>query len=240
MIEKTLFAASPDESRPNLSGVYLEGRTAQKGQKNGRLRMVASDGHRLSFIEREAAGAVSSTWPSAILPRKGLVEARKLLEKGEETTELALHGSTLNITKETTELSMRLVEGEFPDYNQVIPSEKKYIISFSREDLLSALRRLLILTTERSRGVKIQIEKDKMEISVNTPDLGEGVEEIAVDYNGENLIVGFNGRYLVEMLSVLEEEQKISFLLKDESSPCLIQTEKDQDFSYVVMPMRIF
>ena len=240
MIEKTLFAASPDESRPNLSGVYLEGHTAPKGQKNGRLRMVASDGHRLSFIEREAVGAVSSDWPSAILPRKGLVEARKLLEKGEENTDLALHGSTLNVAKESTELSMRLVEGEFPDYNQVIPTEKKHVISFSREDLLSALRRLLILTTERSRGVKIQIEKDKMEISVNTPDLGEGVEEIAVDYTGENLIVGFNGRYLIEMLSVLEEEQKISFLLKDESSPCLIQAEKDQDFSYVVMPMRIF
>ncbi|HET7713556.1 MAG TPA: DNA polymerase III subunit beta, partial [Patescibacteria group bacterium] len=80
MIEKTLFAASPDESRPNLSGVYLEGRTAPKGQKNGRLRMVASDGHRLSFIEREAVGEVPLAWPSAILPRKGLVEARKLLE----------------------------------------------------------------------------------------------------------------------------------------------------------------
>ena len=79
-----------------------------------------------------------------------------------------------------------------------------------------------------------------MEISVNTPDLGEGVEEIAIDYAGENLVVGFNGRYLIEMLSVLEGEQKISFLLKDESSPCLIQAEKDQNFSYVVMPMRIF
>lgn len=240
MIEKTLFAASPDESRPNLSGVYLEGRAAPKGQENGRLRMVASDGHRLSFIEREAVGPVPADWPSAILPRKGLVEARKLLEKGDEKTELVLHGSTLNVAKDSTELSMRLVEGDFPDYNQVIPRSENHVISFSREDLLSALRRLLILTTERSRGVKIQIEKDKMEISVNTPDLGEGVEEIAVDYTGDNLVVGFNGRYLIEMLSVLEQEQKISFLLKDESSPCLIQAEKDAHFSYVVMPMRIF
>lgn len=240
MIEKTLFAASPDESRPNLSGVYLEGRAAPKGQENGLLRMVASDGHRLSFIEREAVGPVPADWPSAILPRKGLVEARKLLEKGDEKTELVLHGSTLNVAKDSTELSMRLVEGDFPDYNQVIPRSENHVISFSREDLLSALRRLLILTTERSRGVKIQIEKDKMEISVNTPDLGEGVEEIAVDYTGDNLVVGFNGRYLIEMLSVLEQEQKISFLLKDESSPCLIQAEKDAHFSYVVMPMRIF
>jgi DNA polymerase-3 subunit beta len=135
---------------------------------------------------------------------------------------------------------MRLVEGEFPDYQQVIPKEKNHAISFSREDLLGALRRLLVLTTERSRGVKLQIEKDKMEVSVNTPDLGEGVEEIAIEHGGDNLIIGFNGRYLTEMLNVLEEEQKMTLFLKDESSPGLIKAEKDEDFSYVVMPMRIF
>ncbi len=239
MIEKTLFAASPDESRPNLSGVYIEPCSAVKGQKTGKLRMVSSDGHRLSLIERETVSP-PSTWPSTILPRKGLVEARKLLEKGEENVEFSIHGATATITKETTELSMRLVEGEFPDYQQVIPKEKNHAISFSREDLLGALRRLLVLTTERSRGVKLQIEKDKMEVSVNTPDLGEGVEEIAIDHGGATLIIGFNGRYLTEMLTVIDEEQKMTLYLKDEASPGLIKTEKDSDFSYVVMPMRIF
>jgi len=240
MIERTLFAASPDESRPNLSGAYLEARPITKGQQNGRIRMVASDGHRLSLIERETAGVTPPAWPHAILPRKGLIETRKLLEKGEGNIDLAIHGSTVNLTKDSTELSMRLVEGEFPDYQQVLPTEKKHTIAFSREDLLSALRRLLVLTTERSRGVKLQVEKEKMEISVNTPDLGEGVEEIAVEHSGENIIVGFNGRYITEMLNVLEEEQKIMLYLKDESSPGLLQTEKDKDFSYVIMPMRIF
>lgn len=239
MIEKTLFAASPDESRPNLSGVYIEPCSVVKGQKTGKLRMVSSDGHRLSLIERETVSP-PSTWPSTILPRKGLVEARKLLEKGEENVEFAIHGATATLTKETTELSMRLVEGEFPDYQQVIPKERNHEISFSREDLLGALRRLLVLTTERSRGVKLQIDKDKMEVSVNTPDLGEGVEEIAIDHGGETLIIGFNGRYLTEMLTVIDEEQKMTLFLKDEASPGLIKTEKDPDFSYVVMPMRIF
>ena len=239
MIEKTLFAASPDESRPNLSGVYIEPCVAGKSQKTGKLRMVSSDGHRLSLIERETASPPSS-WPSTILPRKGLIEARKLLEKGEDNVEFCIQGATATLTREAIELSMRLVEGDFPDYQQVIPKEKNHAISFSREDLLGALRRLLVLTTERSRGVKLQIEKEKMEVSVNTPDLGEGVEEIAIEYGGENLIIGFNGRYLTEMLNVIDEEQKITLYLKDEASPGLIKTEKDEDFSYVVMPMRIF
>ena len=233
MVEKTLFAASPVETRLQLSGVYLE------AQKAGKLRMVASDGHRLSLIERETAIPDPAAWPRAILPRKGLIEARKLLEKSEGDVTLALKGATAILKKDTTELSMRLIEGEFPDYHQVIPTDRKHSISFSREDFLSALRRLLVLTTERSRGVKLQTEKDRMEISVNTPDIGEGVEEIAVNHEGGSITIGFNGRYLTEALAVMEEGQKVILYLKDEVSPGLLQTEEDSDFSYVIMPMRI-
>lgn len=232
MVEKTLFAASPDETRLQLSGVYLE------AQKEGKLRMVASDGHRLSLIERETTISDPSAWPRAILPRKGLIEARKLLEKSEGEVILSLTGATAIVKKESTELSMRLVEGEFPDYKQVIPTDKKHTVTFSREDFLGALRRLLVLTTERSRGIKLQTEKDRMEISVNTPDIGEGVEEIGVSHEGGNITVGFNGRYLSEALTVMEE-QKIILYLKDEASPGLLQAEEDKDFSYVIMPMRI-
>jgi DNA polymerase-3 subunit beta len=233
MVEKTLFAASPDETRLQLSGVYLE------AQKAGKLRMVASDGHRLSLIERETTIPEPTAWPRAILPRKGLIEARKLLEKSEGEVLLSLKGATATLKKDSTELSMRLVEGEFPDYKQIIPTDKKHIITFSREDFLGALRRLLVLTTERSRGIKLQTEKERMEISVNTPDIGEGVEEIAVNHEGESITVGFNGRYLIEALAVMEEGQKVILYLKDEVSPGLLQTEEDSDFSYVIMPMRI-
>jgi DNA polymerase-3 subunit beta len=233
MVEKTLFAASPDESRLQLSGVYVE------VQKTGKLRMVASDGHRLSLIERETTIPDPAAWPSVIFPRKGLVEVRKLVEKSEGDVELSLQGSTAVMKKDSTELSMRLVEGEFPDYHQVIPKERKHTISFSREEFLSALRRLLVLTTERSRGIKLQVGKNSMEISVNTPDVGEGVEEIAVTHEGEGVIIGFNGRYLIEALGVMNEGQKVVLYLKDEVSPGLLQTEEDHDFSYVIMPMRI-
>jgi len=234
MIEKTLFASSPDESRLSLSGVSLE------ALANGKLRLVSSDGHRLSIIEREAGITNADSWPHTILPRKGLIEARKLLEKDEGETDFSLHGSTAVIKKGTTELSMRLIEGDFPDYQQVVPKEKREFVSFSREEFLGAIRRLLVLTTERARGIKLQIEQNKMTVSVNTPDLGEGIEEIEIENQGGNIIIGFNGRYLTEVLNVIDEGVKINLYLKDEVSPGLLQAEEDKDFSYIIMPMRIF
>lgn len=234
MIEKTLFAASPDETRLNLSGVYIEALEA------GKIRMVSSDGHRLALIERQANMYEPSAWPKVILPRKGLLEARKLLERSGGDIEFSLQGTTAGLQQDTTQLSMRLVEGEFPDYQQILPKEHNFIIPFAREDLLSALRRLLILTTERSRGIKLQAEKGKVEISVNTPELGEGVEEVPTEYAGENIEVGFNGRYMLEALAVMGEGQQISLSLRDDVSPGLLRMAEDPDFLYVIMPMRIF
>ena len=233
MIEKTLFATSPDETRLNLSGVYLE------TQKEGKVRMVASDGHRLSLIERDVDTPSLPDWPSVILPKKGLVETRKLLEKSEGTIDVSVNDSVVNLKKETTELFMRLIEGDFPDYQQVVPKEHTHRIEFPRDELLSALRRILILTTERSRGIKLQFEKDKIEVSVNTPDLGEGTEEIAASYAGDGLSIGFNGRYLTEALNVMDEGDSVVLFLKDEMSPGLLQQKESHEFSYVIMPMKI-
>ena len=233
MIEKTLFATSPDETRLNLSGVYLE------TQKEGKVRMVASDGHRLSLIEREVDTSSLPDWPSVILPKKGLVETRKLLEKSEGTIDVSVNDSVVNLKKETTELFMRLIEGDFPDYQQVVPKEHTHQIEFPRDELLSALRRILILTTERSRGIKLQFEKDKIEVSVNTPDVGEGTEEIAASYAGDGLSIGFNGRYLIEALNVMNEGDSVVLFLKDEMSPGLLQQKESHEFSYVIMPMKI-
>src|SRR5262249_31214123 len=168
-----------------------------------------------------------------------MFEPRNPLKKGRGKVMLSLTGETAILKKESTELSMRLVEGEFPDYKQVIPTDRKHTITFSREDCLGALRRLLVLTTERSRGVKLQTEKDRMEISVNTPDIGEGVEEIGVTHEGGNITIGFNCKDFNEALHGLGEGQKDILYLKDEVSPGLLQTEEDRDFSYVIMPMRI-
>ncbi len=233
MIEKTLFATSPDETRLNLSGVYLE------TSAEGKVRMVASDGHRLSLIEKKMDASPLPDWPSVILPKKGLVETRKLLERSEGTIEVSLSDSVMNLKKETTELFMRLIEGDFPDYQQVVPKDHTHCVKFLRDELLFALRRILILTTERSRGVKLQFGKDKIEVSVNTPDVGEGTEEIAASYAGDGLSIGFNGRYLTEALNVIDEGDSVVLLLKDEMSPGLLQTEENSEFLYVIMPMKI-
>jgi len=234
MVEKTLFAISSDETRPGLSGVLLEVRDS------GNLRMVASDGHRLSLIDKLLPNLGPVPWPPAILPRKGLVEARKLLERGDEEVEITVQGALASLKQGSTDLSMRLIEGDFPDYQQVIPAESKHVFSFERDEFLNAIRRLLILTTERSRGVKLQVEKGKMEISVNNPDLGEGVEEVEIDYEGSDIAIGFNGRYLVDMLGVLEEGCRLQMALNDEVSPGVIRIKDNEDYLYVIMPMRIF
>ena len=234
MVEKTLFAISPDETRPSLSGVFLEAQTS------GKLRMVASDGHRLSLIEKSVPNLDPASWPPAILPRKGLVEARKLLERSDEEVEMTVQGVLASLKKGSTELSIRLIEGEFPDYRQVIPNRSKHLLSFERNEFFNAIRRLLILTTERSRGVKLPVEKGKMEISVNNPDLGEGVEEVEITYEGGGLAIGFNGRYLADMLGVLEEGCRLQMALNDEASPGVLRLEGDEDYLYVLMPMRIY
>jgi DNA polymerase-3 subunit beta len=244
MVEKTLFAISSDETRPSLSGVLLEVDNSSDGGP-GKLRMVASDGHRLSLIEKLVPSEGDrpldpNSWPLVILPRKGLVETRKLIERGDGEVEITVQGVIAGLKQGSTELSMRLIEGEFPDYRQVIPTQSKHLLSFQRNDFFNAIRRLLILTTERSRGVKLDVEKGKMELSVNNPDLGEGVEEVETDYTGGELTIGFNGRYLVDMLSVLEEGSRLQMTLNDEVSPGVIRVEGNEDYLYVLMPMRIF
>src|SRR5271155_4051201 len=146
MIDKTLFAVSPDEARYNLSGVYIEAPQA------GVARMVATDGHRLAMADRGVGGF--NMQGGAIIPRKGLAELRKLLEQaGDSEVELSLDGHLAWLKRGLTEVSMRLVEGEFPDYRGVIPGESRYHVSVGRNDLLSAIKRVAIFSNERYHGV---------------------------------------------------------------------------------------
>src|SRR5579875_696232 len=148
MIDRTIFAVSPDEARYNLSGVYIE---AADG--NG-VRMVATDGHRLAMVDRDAAGF--NMQGGAIIPRKGLAELRKLLDQaGEGEVKLSIYGQLAWLKRGASEVSMRLVEGEFPDYRGVIPKESRYQISVGREALLRAIKRAMIFSNERYHGVKL-------------------------------------------------------------------------------------
>jgi len=232
MIDKTLFAVSPDEARYNLSGVYIDSPAA------GMARMVATDGHRLSLIDREVPGF--SMVGGAIIPRKGMAELRKLLDQaGEGEVELTLDGALAWIKRGATEVSMRLVEGEFPDYRGVIPKQSRYQVAVSRDALLSAIKRAAIFSNERYHGVKLGLSSGTLTVSSASPEMGEASETIDVEFGGDEFSIGFNASYVQQVLNVLPEGTDAVLGLSDEVSPGVISTSADGQFTYVVMPMRL-
>jgi DNA polymerase-3 subunit beta len=231
MIDKTLFAVSTDETRFNLSGVYLE-------SSDSGLRMVATDGHRLSVVERTVKDARLAR--GVIMPRKGLVEVRKLLEQADDAElTLVVTDKDVRLQAPQVEFFMRLVEGEFPDYRQVVPSGSKAKVRMNREDVLSALRRIALLASERSHGVKLQLDKGTLEIAASNPEQGEASEDIEVSYAGPPLTIGFNARYLLEVLTVHAAGDVIEMGLTDEVGPGTVVGSQDPSFTYVLMPMRL-
>jgi len=232
MIDKTIFSVSPDEARYNLSGVYLEAHDA------GMARMVATDGHRLSMIDRTVPGFAMEG--GTIIPRKGLTELRKLLDQGGDAeVKLLLDGQLASLKRGPTEVSMRLVEGEFPDYRGVVPKQTKHHIKVGRDALQASIKRAAIFSNERYHGVKLGLSSGSLTVSSTSPEMGEASETIDVDYRGDEFAVGFNASYLLQALAVIPAESEIDLGLSDEASPGLLRTPSDSEFSYVVMPMRL-
>ncbi len=231
MVRKTIFAVSADDTRSNLAGVYIT-----KSKKKNQIRMVATDGHRLAVIDRPITGTLPEN--GAILPRKGLAEIGKML--GEETGKVGItvSGNEAMITVGDSVLSMRLVEGSFPDYQKVIPKETPNRMTVSRDDFLHTLRRVSILSSERARGVRFRLSEGTLELSANNPDMGEAKEELAVDYGGAEMEIGFNAKYLIDVLGVLPEGGNVEIGFGDELSPGVLSGD-DAGYRYVVMPMRI-
>ena len=232
MIERTLFSVSTDETRYSLNGVFVE-----QGQ-GGNVRMVATDGHRLAYEER-AVGTFGLN-KGVILPRKGLAELKKLLESGtDDAVSMGFKENLGLVTKDKIELFMRLIDGDFPDYTKVIPKGNPNIVKLEHDELLQALRRVSILSSERYKGVRMEFSDGKVAISANNPDLGEAVEEIEAEYTGKNLSIGFNARYLIDVLSILGGDGEIDIELKDELSPSVIRKVGVDSYLYVLMPMRL-
>jgi DNA polymerase III subunit beta len=232
MIERTIFSVSTDETRYSLNGVFIE-----EGD-GGKLRMVATDGHRLAFEER-SVGSLGLA-KGVILPRKGLSELKKLLEAGTDgVVSLGFKENMGLVTKEKVELFMRLIDGDFPDYTKVVPKGNPNIAKLEHDELLQALRRVSILSSERYKGIRMEFSDGKVSISANNPDLGEAVEEIEAEYNGKPLSIGFNARYLLDVLGVLTGDGEINIELKDELSPSIIRKSGVESYLYVLMPMRL-
>ncbi len=240
MIEKTVFAASNEESRYHLNGILF---TQQEVEGKELLRMVATDGHRLSLIEQEGQ-TIPGIGKGILIPKRGILEIKKiLLEKEDQLEEIGIcFDQTHAFFKLGTSLMViRLIDGEFPEYEQVIPKDNDKNVIIQKETIYSSLRRVSTMASERAVGVKLSIQKNMMELSSYHQDYGDAKEEIDIQYEGPPLEIGFNARYLMEALQSFDAEE-IRMELKDEGSPGIVRPHIPQILSqqlHIIMPMRI-
>lgn len=233
MIEKTVFAASSEESRFNLNGIYME---KVKKEEKDYFRMVATDGHRLSMFDKEQNSTLGEK--GIIISKRGLTELKKVLGDNEEIEiAISLLDNNCVFKTEKTIVVVRLLEGEYPDYKQVIPSKNDKHIILNRKQFIGALRRAQVIASEKGEGVKFSINGDVMEIRTGGPDVGNVKEEIKIDYNGDSLEVSFNARYLLDVLNIIDTE-KVKMELKEELSSGVIRPFDEKNYIYVIMPMR--
>ena len=240
LIRKTLFAAGDNDARYILNGLLVSLTTTEK--KTTLLRLVGTDGHRLAVAEREV-GTPKAKQPAqdfkAIIPKKGAQEMRRLLEEGGD--EEPLIGFTKNLMifrKSGLLLTSRLMEGNYPNYQQVVPKESGKRIVVNRGLLESALRRVSVLSKDKANAVKVSFAPGGMTLFSSNPDYGEATEELVARYEGEALNTGFNARYLLDALSVMDGES-VSLQMDTALSPCLIQEAESPGFKCVVMPIKI-
>ena len=234
LVESVAQFASLDETRYNLAGVLLE------RSEEGALRMVATDGHRLAMAEEKISGTEELLSSRRILaPKKGIMEVSKLAESGPGSIELFASEKFLFASKGDTEVWVRLLDADFPDYRQVIPKDNLIAAAVDRNAFAEVLRRVSVMSPDKIHSVKLSFSGKQLEISSVSPDYGEAQDLLEVDYDGPTLKIGFNGRYLQEAIGGIQEE-KMVLQMKDEVSQVILQPEKDTSYLAVVMPMRIY
>lgn len=234
MIDRTIFCVSTDDNRHNLSGIYCE------SPKDNVLRMVATDGHRLAMAERTFDGPIPIP-KGVIVPRKGFQELRRVLSdasEGIDEVELGFSASNGLLRAGSVELSTRLVEGQFPDYQQVIPKGASKLAKMRRTSFAEALRRVSLLSQGRAHGVKLSFKTHELTLVAEDPEFGEAQETLEVEYKGEPLSIGFNARYILDALALIHDEG-VLLELSDDLSPGVLKPLEEPGFLSVVMPMRI-
>jgi DNA polymerase-3 subunit beta len=232
MMKKTSFAISTDESRYVLNGIFMS-------LKDHKMTMVATDGRRLALVDEEVDVSEGSQG-EFIVPAKTVNELNRLLqEKGEVEIRYTENQASFTLKDEkgsSVLIVTKLIEGNYPNYRQVIPAETKERISLVREEFLHALRRAEIMTSEKSNSVKMSFGKNKLEITANSPEVGEAKESLAVNYKGKEMAIAFNPKYMIDPLNALANDEVFIELI-DELSPGVLKI--NGPFLYVVMPMRL-
>ena len=235
MINKTIYAVTAEEAGFKLSGVLTE-----KVSLDGKdfLRMVATDGHRLSLIDKAFTNLDALELQEGVMiPKKGMNELNKMAADG-GTVEIGFKEKNCVAKKENAFLVMRLLETNFPDYKAVMKRDEKDPVNLSKSALLEAMRKMLILSNERYRAVKITLENNVMDLVSTNPDLGEAQEKIEIKYNGERVEAGFNPKYFIDTLQSMQSETiHLDFI--DSSKPFVLTGEADEGFVGLIMPMRV-
>lgn len=239
LIRKTVFAVGDNDTRYVLNGLLVA--VIPKNPNTGTIRLVGTDGHRLALAEREIA-LDQSTLPSGetkvIIPKKAATEIRRLLEEDEAEPLIGFTRNMLIFRKSGLVLTSRVMEGTYPNYQQVLPKETPKKLIVSKEDIEGALRRVSLLSKDKSYAVKLTIDQDRVHLFSSNPDMGEANEEIPAKFEGEGFSTGFNARYLLDVLGVMEGES-LSLQMETPLSPCLIQEHGNPRFKAVVMPVKV-
>jgi DNA polymerase-3 subunit beta len=230
LIDRTAFAMAQQDVRYYLNGMLLE-------LKAGRLRVVATDGHRLAMCTLPSPVPVDED-TQVILPRKGVLELSRLLLEEDQDIAMVLGSNHLRATTDGFTFTSKLVDGKFPDYERVLPRAADKIVLGSRLELRQAFTRTAILSNEKYRGVRLKVAPEVIEIVANNPEQEQAEEQVSVDYQGDSVEIGFNVSYLLDVLGVLSGEQ-VKLSLSDPNSSALLEESEDGDSLYVVMPMRL-
>jgi DNA polymerase-3 subunit beta len=234
LIDRTRFAISTEETRYYLNGIYLH---STKADNVPMLRSVATDGHRLARYEMTAPEGAASL-PGVIVPRKTVLEMRKLVEEGDDEVQIALSDTKVRCTIGEAALTSKLIDGTFPDYDRVIPTGNDKMLEVPCKEFAEAVDRVSTISTERSRAVKLAIDKGSLTVSATSPENGTALEEVEVRYQATPLEIGFNSRYLLDITEQIEGEAAL-FAMADAASPTIVRDSADTSALYVLMPMRV-
>ena len=234
LIDRSRFAISTEETRYYLNGIYLH---TAKNKNVEVLRAVATDGHRLARVEMPAPTGAKG-FPGIILPRKTVSEVRKLIDESAGEIEIAMSESKVRFTFDGIVIASKLIDGTFPDYERVIPAGNDKILEVDTRVFSAAVDRVATISSEKSRAVKVSLAPGHIVLSANSPESGSATEELEAKYDGALLDIGFNARYLLDILQQVEGDGA-RFTLADATAPAIIQDVSDTSALYVLMPMRV-
>jgi DNA polymerase-3 subunit beta len=234
LIDRTRFAISTEETRYYLNGIYLH---ATKNNEVPVIRAVATDGHRLARVEMTAPEGAAGM-PGVIIPRKTVLELRKLVDEGDAEIQVSLGENKIRCAVGEAALTSKLIDGTFPDYDRVIPTGNDKILDVECKPFAEAVDRVATISTERSRAVKLTIERGNLTVSAASPENGTATEEIEARYQSSPIEIGFNSRYLLDITEQIDGEFA-QFAMADAGSPTIVRDSADASALYVLMPMRV-